>query len=694
MVIIIALLSLLSVYLTDRLDTELRHGMAFRARVQALDGLLNEFIEARGRLTQFVIEEETDVSPLVGQVRALQTKAETMLEGFPEGEDRGLVEEFVGQIRQYRAAMAAYAYELSLRRTGDGARSWEKNLMDIERKAHDLSLELKNRFRQSMTKRDQALAELARQGRFFSLAFGAMGLLSALLVALLLQRALKKPVQDLVRVAEAVAGGDLAQNVQGDARDELGTLASAIAAMMGSLQRIVRQIQKTTGEMEGSAAQLSRLATEVSGGASRQEQEIFSANASVAQLDAIVHQISDQVQRLTDSLNRSSSSTEQITAAIRETSSLSDSLAVEVEQITSALVEMNANVQEIVIFLDYLSDASREMSSSAEEMAESSGLVGSNGREATRLAREVKEVAEARGLDLLAEMEKVTAKNKELVEDYRDFIAGLDKKSSEIGRIVHVIGGIAEQTNLLSLNASIIAAQAGEHGRGFAVVADEVRNLSFATSNNLREISEAIGGVQNEVEQAVHKVERLLDGADSSLAATKSVGAVLKDIVTYSNRSLEMAGSIEVAAQEQMHRSQEMKRKATTNAEQVYKAKDMIGEQKKGAGMILMSSENLRDVVLALKRNTREQAEGSAVISRSMIELHHFSQEIGEAMGSEQALSRALVDSLEQISQVAKANMAATETLERGVESLRDLSARLQPEVRHFRLAEGVEEPG
>ncbi|MFA9550823.1 MAG: AAA family ATPase, partial [Hyphomicrobium sp.] len=43
-------------------------------------------------------------------------------------------------------------------------------------------------------------------------------------------------------------------------------------------------------------------------------------------------------------------------------------------------------------------------------------------------------------------------------------------RQGQIGEIVNVIGGINDEANLLSLNAAIIAAQAGEHGKAFAVV--------------------------------------------------------------------------------------------------------------------------------------------------------------------------------------------------------------------------------
>ena len=87
------------------------------------------------------------------------------------------------------------------------------------------------------------------------------------------------------------------------------------------------------------------------------------------------------------------------------------------------------------------------------------------------------------------------------MDDIRD-------SSSEITKIVDMIGSIAFQTNLLALNARVEAARAGEAGKGFAVVASEVSALSIRASDATNSISALITKSGQQVAHGAGLIDR------------------------------------------------------------------------------------------------------------------------------------------------------------------------------------------
>ncbi|CAM2011216.1 methyl-accepting chemotaxis protein [Acanthopleuribacter pedis] len=90
-----------------------------------------------------------------------------------------------------------------------------------------------------------------------------------------------------------------------------------------------------------------------------------------------------------------------------------------------------------------------------------------------------------------------------------EIIDRLGKSSREIGNVVAVIEKIASQTNLLALNATIEAAAAGDAGKGFAVVAQEVKELAKQTGDATGDISNRIGTMREDVNQAIQAVTQI-----------------------------------------------------------------------------------------------------------------------------------------------------------------------------------------
>lgn len=104
-------------------------------------------------------------------------------------------------------------------------------------------------------------------------------------------------------------------------------------------------------------------------------------------------------------------------------------------------------------------------------------------------------------------------------------VSKLGESSDKIGTVIDVITSIAEQTNLLALNATIEAARAGEAGKGFAVVANEVKELAKQTAAATQEISSLIIAIRDdagEVASAISGMATVMAQINDSQATIAS----------------------------------------------------------------------------------------------------------------------------------------------------------------------------
>lgn len=137
-------------------------------------------------------------------------------------------------------------------------------------------------------------------------------------------------------------------------------------------------------------------------------------------------------------------------------------------------------------------------------------------------------------------------------------ISELGEKSKQIGEILDVISGIAGQTNLLALNAAIEAARAGEQGRGFAVVAEEVRKLAEQSQQATEQISQIIGEIRQQTEEAIRAMESGNSKVNEGVDVVHSAEQALENITLQIRQNVSMINDINAASKQQMESMQKM----------------------------------------------------------------------------------------------------------------------------------------
>lgn len=152
--------------------------------------------------------------------------------------------------------------------------------------------------------------------------------------------------------------------------------------------------------------------------------------------------------------------------------------------ITRSAQQVAAAVKEISALSQHLAQGASHQAASLEETSAATQVV-------TSMTRRNAENSRAAA----AEMDIVDIGIRDSNEALAKMVAsmgGITESSQKIARIIRVIDEIAFQTNILALNAAVEAARAGEAGAGFAVVADEVRNLARRSAEAARETAPLI----------------------------------------------------------------------------------------------------------------------------------------------------------------------------------------------------------
>jgi len=404
-------------------------------------------------------------------------------------------------------------------------------------------------------------------------------------------------------------------------------LGEALQNMTTAYRNTVSKIGKEAKNVSLSSARFASMSHQGSRNADRETEAIESISSSSAQLAENLRGVMHNIKRQSDSLENTFTDIEHMVDSIQNITGNVEMLSASIDATSQSINAIHRFMQEINAHAHSLSQISATISTEAND-----GAVAVN------------EVID--GIQTI----------KRTVEEAAVAIHHLGRESQRIGEILEVINSVAEQTNLLSLNASIIAAQAGKYGRGFAVVAGEIRELADRTRTSTKEISKIIQSLQTEVAHGTSAMKNCLDAVKKGVGLANVSGATLQKIVQSIQGARQMAGTLADATVTQ-----------TKNSQQVTMATEQIG-QKLGI---------LHETATAQGKDSGHLAEMANI-------LKNVTQQIEQSAGIQLEQTECIVQAIQSIRELLLRNADITYDLASSSDELGALESHLAGNIGQF----------
>lgn len=481
--------------------------------------------------------------------------------------------------------------------------------------------------------------------------------LSIVVVSFLMTRGITRPIAMLVDIAHAIANkGDVRQKLQFGGRDEIGKLAEAFQKLILYFQEMAKAATEISqgnlethvyprsehdvlgtgfAQMIAYLKEMGKIAEQVSQGDLRSQIVLQSPadqlgtafihmQKGLSTLISEIHASSDCIASIStqvlstsstnaDALEQIGDAAQVTSSAMNEVNTTAEEVRLNMEQLTASVEKNGASISEMLASINQVAGNLRKLSHFADDTTSTVVKIVSSLEKVAAQAEHSKMLSEAVSQDAVSgrqsveEMITSITTISQVTMSISDIILRLEHRSTEIGTILDVINEVAEQTSLLALNASIIAAQAGEHGRGFAVVANEIKELATRVDTSTKEIAAIIKAVQNDSFDAVNAIEHGRKEVEHGVMVTHQAGEALKKIGGSAENSsqvaAEMANSLHQQTQAHAHITESIQ-DVTNMISEITLATQ---EQEKNSSQLFAMVEDMQNLAILVMRAIQEQ---------------------------------------------------------------------------------------
>ncbi len=356
------------------------------------------------------------------------------------------------------------------------------------------------------------------------------GLMAMMLMGVLIDRTVVRPMRQIVDLAQEMAGGSLTRRIEANTSDEVGQMLQAMKMLQARLRTIFGRFLESTNDLAAAAEQFSATAQQTVQHMHQQQSETEQVATAMNEMTATVQEVALNTAHAAQSARDAEDEAESGRRIVGTAREAIHSLASEVERTAQVIDRLEQDSTKISTITEVINGIAEQTNLLALNAAIEAARAGETGRGFAVVADEVRTLA--------ARTQGATKEIRDMIEQLRGGIGeavqvmehgkgqageAVDQSrqtEQSLAAITAAVSAISDMNTQIATAAEEQSAVAEEMNRNIVAI----RNLADTTTHGARQIGESgthLAGMAAHLQEFVSQF-RVGHGAGFDFAAAKS----------------------------------------------------------------------------------------------------------------------------------------------------------------------------